>query len=69
MNMKETIIVENVDVKLLKEQRDDLVTILGTNMCLNTPQLDTLIGLINLLDEMLDNSSDNKINNYEEKNN
>lgn len=69
MNMKETIIVENVDVKLLKEQRDDLVTILGTNMCLNTPQLDTLVELINLLDEMLGNSSDNENNDYEEENN
>lgn len=56
----ETIIVKNIDVKLLKEQRDHLLELikeLDPESENNTGA--TLQGIVNMLDEMLDKSSDN----------
>ena len=62
----ETIVIKNVDVKLLKRQRNQFLKLLNDNddsdkrLYLVTKEVDALNGVINMLDNMLDNSSDNK---------
>lgn len=59
--MSETITIKNVDVKLLKEQRDFLLGHLETLDLDEFPEEVVMVdGIINLLDNILDNSSDNE---------
>ena len=50
--------VKNIDVSLLREQRDDLLATIET-MQLQEKQVESLDGIVNLLDVMLDIAEDN----------
>ena len=50
--------VKNIDVSLLREQRDDLLATIET-MQLQEKQVENLDGIVNLLDVMLDIAEDN----------
>ena len=50
--------VKNIDVSLLREQRDDLLATIET-MQLQEKQVENLDGIVNLLDAMLDIAEDN----------
>jgi len=61
MKKMEKIVVDKIDTALLKEQRNTLLVIAAnTEICgLKPKAVESIQGLINLLDNMLDNSSDN----------
>ena len=50
--------VKNIDVSLLREQRDDLLATIET-MQLQEKQVESLDGIVNMLDVMLDIAEDN----------
>ena len=50
--------VKNIDVSLLREQRDDLLATIET-MQLQEKQVENLDGIVNMLDVMLDIAEDN----------
>jgi len=56
----ENITTKNINVSLLKEQRDTLLEIESTKKVNSPRHYEAISGIINLLDNMLDNSSDNK---------
>jgi len=53
--MTTDIVVKNVDVPMLREQRDTLINVIAKEIG-REDQADSLEGIVNLLDVMLDNA-------------